>query len=76
MSGLAALTLARLSPDVAPQRVDILARRLADTAAGLRSVLLVGALLDAAFPGGRCRDKWDRPDRSGPAHGGQCTGNW
>nr|MDT0663482.1 hypothetical protein [Micromonospora sp. DSM 115978] len=50
MSGLAALTLSRLGTEVAPDRVGILARRLADTESGPERFTLVGALLDAAFP--------------------------
>ncbi|WFE26093.1 HEAT repeat domain-containing protein [Solwaraspora sp. WMMD791] len=50
MSGLAALTLARLDPDTAVDRVDILARGLAGTVPGADRFTLVGALLDAAFP--------------------------
>ncbi|WBB96723.1 MULTISPECIES: HEAT repeat domain-containing protein [unclassified Solwaraspora] len=50
MSGLAALTLARLDSDSATDRVEILARRLADTVPGTDRFTLVGALLDAAFP--------------------------
>ncbi|MDG4828129.1 HEAT repeat domain-containing protein [Solwaraspora sp. WMMD1047] len=50
MSGLAALTLSRLSPEVALDRVAILARRIAGTESGPERFTLVGALLEAAFP--------------------------
>ncbi|MFY1652960.1 hypothetical protein ACN27J_18980 [Solwaraspora sp. WMMB762] len=50
MSGLAALTLARLDSDTAADGVEILAWRLAGTVSGADRFTLVGALLDAAFP--------------------------
>jgi hypothetical protein len=60
MSGMAALTLARLDPEAAVDRVEILARGLAGTVSGADRFTLVGALLDAAFPehdaAGRGRD--------------------
>ncbi|MFY1696649.1 MULTISPECIES: hypothetical protein [unclassified Solwaraspora] len=68
MSGLAALTLARLDPDCATDRVEILARRLADTVSGTDRFTLVGALLDAAFPD---HDAAGRGGEAGPTGPGR-----
>ncbi|MET8148409.1 hypothetical protein ACIBSW_32440 [Actinoplanes sp. NPDC049668] len=52
ISTMAALTVARLSPETAPDRVEVLSRRVAGTRRGNDRFTLLGALLDAAFPGG------------------------
>nr|WP_239087344.1 HEAT repeat domain-containing protein [Actinoplanes digitatis] len=56
ISTMAALTVARLGPDTAPDRVEVLALRLAGTRRRKDRSGLLGALLDAAFPGGIPRD--------------------
>ncbi|MBQ1036228.1 hypothetical protein [Micromonospora sp. C81] len=50
MASLAALTIADLSPDVAGDRIDVLAERAAAADPTTDNVTLLRALLDAAFP--------------------------
>ncbi|MET8229936.1 hypothetical protein ABZS77_04565 [Micromonospora sp. NPDC005298] len=50
MASMAALTIADLSPDVAGDRVDVLAERAAAADPSTDNVTLLTALLDAAFP--------------------------
>lgn len=52
MATLAALTLSRLDPETAPDQVAVMASRLRVSVPGEDRGFLVGALLDAAFPGG------------------------
>jgi hypothetical protein len=52
LPGLAALTLAELDADAAPERLDVIADRLGGWSASRPADAMVSALLKIAFPGG------------------------
>ncbi|MCG5437846.1 hypothetical protein [Micromonospora foliorum] len=56
MAGMAALTIADLTPEVASNRIDVLAERAASADHTADAFTLLTALLDAAFPDGPIPD--------------------